>query len=46
VPSEKKKMDQSLEEFAEPSGQILDERAALLKGTGTEDELLPGYAII
>jgi hypothetical protein len=35
-------MDQSFEEFAEPSGQTLDERALILKGTGTEDELLPG----
>jgi hypothetical protein len=35
-------MDQFFEEFSEPSGKTLDERAAILKGTGTEDELLPG----
>jgi hypothetical protein len=35
-------MDQSFEEFSEPSGQTLNERAVLLKGTGTEDELLRG----
>jgi hypothetical protein len=35
-------MDQSFAEFAEPSGQTLDERATvLLKDTGAEDELLP-----
>jgi hypothetical protein len=35
-------MDPSFEEFAETSGQTLDEGALIFKGTGTEDELLPG----